>query len=88
MRESHGVIRRQEVVTSGYTTKDDWGTDGMTSSSFNNTPANSSGDDTKHSGIPYFKIPGYYQAQGGFPKDGSDPKTVDVVFFDLYVQFL
>lgn len=34
MRESHGVIRRQEVVTSGYTTKDDWGTDGMTPASF------------------------------------------------------
>lgn len=41
------------------------------------------GDDTKHSKIPHFRIPGYYEARAGFPADGSDPKVVDVVFFDL-----
>jgi len=41
------------------------------------------GDDTKHSKIPYHSIPGYYEAKANFPEDGSDPKVVDVIFYDL-----
>lgn len=67
MRQSHGVVRRQEVVTSGYATTDDWGTDG---------------DDTEHTGIPNYSLPGYFQAQANFP-EGKDPEVVDLVFFDL-----
>lgn len=26
--ETHGTVRRQEIVTPGYVTSDDWGTDG------------------------------------------------------------
>lgn len=29
LREPRGVTRRQETVTSGYVTSDDWGNDGM-----------------------------------------------------------
>lgn len=67
MREHYGPIRRQEVVTPGYVTKDDWGTDG---------------DDSVHTAIPNYPIPGYYEARGGFPTEGN-PDVVDVVFFDL-----
>lgn len=70
LREPRGTVLRQEVVTPGYTTKDDWGTDG---------------DDSKHLGIPHYKTPGYFEGRAGFPKDGSDPAVVDVIFFDLYV---
>lgn len=31
-REPRGVSRRQETITSGYTTTDDWGSDGMNES--------------------------------------------------------
>ncbi|KAL7947301.1 Metallo-dependent phosphatase-like protein [Trichoderma barbatum] len=67
MRQSHGVVRRQEVVTSGYATTDDWGSDG---------------DDTEHTGIPNFPLPGYFQAEANFP-EGKDPEVVDLIFFDF-----
>ncbi|KAH6604232.1 hypothetical protein Trco_007678 [Trichoderma cornu-damae] len=67
MRESHGVVRRQEIVTSGYVTTDDWGSDG---------------DDTEHSHIPNYSLPGYWQAQANFP-EGKDPEAVDLIFFDF-----
>lgn len=67
MRQGHGVVRRQETVTSGYVTTDDWGTDG---------------DDTKHTKIPEYKLPKYWQAQANFPKD-KDPEFVDLIFYDL-----
>ncbi|KAK6342152.1 hypothetical protein TWF730_001631 [Orbilia blumenaviensis] len=67
------IIRRQEVVTPGYTTKDDFGIDG---------------DDTPHSTIPYFRTTNDIMAQGGFPADGSTPETVDVVFYDFIRSYV
>ena len=32
LREARGVVRRQETVVPGYTTQDDWGTDGTLTS--------------------------------------------------------
>ena len=43
---------------------------------------NSLGDDTKHTGIPNYRIPGYWESRAAFP-EGSDPEKVDLVFFDL-----
>ena len=67
MRERRGPVRRQEVITPGYVTKDDWGTDG---------------DDTNHTAVPFMRNPGYYESRGGFPTEGN-PEVVDVVFYDL-----
>ncbi|KAK6330682.1 hypothetical protein TWF718_002880 [Orbilia javanica] len=67
------IIRRQEIVTPGYTTKDDFGTDG---------------DDTPHSNIPYFRATNDIVAEGGFPTDGSTPETVDVVFYDFIRSYV
>lgn len=65
------VIRRQAVVTTpGYTTSDDFGTDG---------------DDTVHSSIPSYSYPNYFGAQANFPADGSTPATVDLIFLDYIV---
>jgi hypothetical protein len=53
----------------GYTTSDDFGTDG---------------DDTLHSPMAWnYTLPNFIQANGTFPVDGSDPKTVDLVFLDF-----
>ncbi|KFG82166.1 putative calcineurin-like phosphoesterase [Metarhizium anisopliae] len=68
MREPRGIVRRQDAVVPGYTTEDDWGADG---------------DDTQHSDIPSFSIPGYWEARASFPKDGSSPDKVDLIFFDF-----
>ncbi|KLJ05985.1 hypothetical protein EMPG_10598 [Blastomyces silverae] len=58
--------RRDETeIYPGYTTTDDFGTDG---------------DDTPHSTIPRFPQPNDVQANASFPTDGSDPETVDLVF--------
>ncbi|KFY48446.1 hypothetical protein V495_01325 [Pseudogymnoascus sp. VKM F-4514 (FW-929)] len=68
-RSTRGIVRRQSsTLTPGYNTTDDFGNDG---------------DDTKHSGIPYFPQPNDFQANASFPADGSAPETVDVVFFDF-----
>ncbi|KID89232.1 hypothetical protein MGU_03917 [Metarhizium guizhouense ARSEF 977] len=69
MREPRGIVRRQDAVVPGYTTEDDWGTD--------------AGDDTQHSDIPSFSIPGYWEARASFPQDGSNPDKVDLIFFDF-----
>ncbi|KAN0095921.1 5'-Nucleotidase [Hyaloscypha variabilis] len=53
----------------GYTTTDDFGTDG---------------DDTPHSTIPSFKQPNYIQANASFPEDVSSTDVVDVVFLDFF----
>ncbi|EGX89262.1 ser/Thr protein phosphatase family [Cordyceps militaris CM01] len=72
-REQHGgPVRRQEVVTPGYVTKDDWGTDG---------------DDTNHTAVPFMRNPGYYEARAGFPAEGS-PEVVDVVFYDFIEKYI
>ncbi|GAO14074.1 uncharacterized protein UV8b_06472 [Ustilaginoidea virens] len=73
MHESRGVVRRQQVVTPGYTTKDDWGTDG---------------DDTEHSKIPDYAIPGYWEARASFPQDGGNPDKVDLIFFDFIQKYI
>ena len=67
-------IRRQAVITTpGYTTKDDFGSDG---------------DDTVHSAIPSYKYPNYFGANANFPTDGSDPVTVDLIFLDYIVPYV
>lgn len=63
-----GVFRRQESVTPGHVTTDDWGEDG---------------DDTEHSAIPSFTMPKYWEARASFPANGSEPERVDVVFVDF-----
>jgi hypothetical protein len=56
----------------GHTTSDDFGTDG---------------DDTPHSPITSnYTLPNFIQVNGAFPADGSDPKTVDLVFLDFTAQ--
>ncbi|KAE8453312.1 hypothetical protein EG329_011379 [Mollisiaceae sp. DMI_Dod_QoI] len=67
--KSRGVIRRQTVVTPGYTTSDDFGTDG---------------DDTPHSKIPYYSQPNYVAGNASFPTDDTTPASVDVVFLDYF----
>jgi hypothetical protein len=65
----HTAVTRRQVVdlTAGYTTTDDFGTDG---------------DDTAHSEIPYYAIPDFFQGEGGFV-DGACTDTADLVFLDL-----
>ncbi|KAG4440478.1 hypothetical protein IFR05_004013 [Cadophora sp. M221] len=70
-RRDLGVTLRQRVVTPGYTTVDDFGTEG---------------DDTPHSHIPEYPIPKYVQGLGGFPSDGTDPNVVDVIFLDYFAS--
>ena len=66
---SSGVLRRQNTgLTPGYTTTDDFGSDG---------------DDTPHSSIPYYNQPNDLQANASFPTDGSDPSVVDLIFLDF-----
>ncbi|KAK3110985.1 hypothetical protein LTR53_014187 [Teratosphaeriaceae sp. CCFEE 6253] len=68
-REQGRVLRRQQVTISpGYTTTDDFGTDG---------------DDTLHSAIPHYSVPNAFQANGSLPTNGSLPATVDLVFLDF-----
>ncbi|KAI0874158.1 ser/Thr protein phosphatase family [Hypoxylon argillaceum] len=65
---ARGVSRRQVVdLVPGYTTTDDWGTDG---------------DDTAHSAIPYYDIPDFFQGAAGFDANG-EADVVDVVFVDF-----
>ncbi|KAF2868175.1 Metallo-dependent phosphatase-like protein [Massariosphaeria phaeospora] len=66
------LIRRQSTTPSpGYTTTDDFGTDG---------------DDTVHSTIPAFPQPENLQANGSFPADGTAPESVDVVMLDFIAR--
>lgn len=68
------LIRRQSTNPSpGYTTTDDFGTDG---------------DDTIHSRIPYYSQPNDLQANASFPTDGSMPETVDLVFLDFIASYI
>ena len=68
------LIRRQSTAPNpGYTTKDDFGTDG---------------DDTVHSAIPNFSQPNDLQANASFPLDGSMPETVDLVFLDFIASYI
>ncbi|KAF2853728.1 hypothetical protein T440DRAFT_487046 [Plenodomus tracheiphilus IPT5] len=68
------LIRRQSTTpTPGYTTADDFGTDG---------------DDTIHSKIPNYSQPNDLQANASFPTDGSTPATVDLVFLDFIASYI
>lgn len=69
------LIRRQSTSpeTPGYTTTDDFGTDG---------------DDTPHSTIPHFPQPNDLQANASFPIDGSMPEKVDIVFLDFIAGYV
>lgn len=59
--------RQSPALTPGYTTTDDFGTDG---------------DDTPHSKIPFYRQPNDIQANASFPASGL-PETVDLVFLDF-----
>ncbi|KAI4741315.1 calcineurin-like phosphoesterase [Aureobasidium sp. EXF-12298] len=63
------IIRRQTTTTPGYTTTDDFGTDG---------------DDTIHSKIPYYSYPNFFQANGSLPANGTlaADAAVDLIFLD------
>ncbi|KAF2030876.1 hypothetical protein EK21DRAFT_100181 [Setomelanomma holmii] len=68
------LIRRQSTSpTPGYTTTDDFGTDG---------------DDTIHSKIPNYSQPNDLQANASFPTDSSTPATVDLVFLDFIASYI
>ncbi|KAH0560007.1 hypothetical protein GP486_003469 [Trichoglossum hirsutum] len=68
------LLRRQnDQLFPGYATTDDFGTDG---------------DDTPHTKIPFFTQPNDVQANASFPTDGSDPKTVDLVFLDFIASYV
>jgi 2',3'-cyclic-nucleotide 2'-phosphodiesterase (5'-nucleotidase family) len=70
----HTLTRRNppvQVLGSGYTTTDDFGT---------------TGDDTPHSKIPNYDIPNDVQANASFPIDGSMPATVDLIFPDFVAK--
>ncbi|KAF2139062.1 uncharacterized protein K452DRAFT_328397 [Aplosporella prunicola CBS 121167] len=67
------LLRRQEANAPGYTTKDDFGTDG---------------DDTPHSSIPSYDLPIDIQANASFPVDGSDPDAIDVVYVDFIEDYI
>ncbi|OAA79054.1 Ser/Thr protein phosphatase family [Akanthomyces lecanii RCEF 1005] len=55
-------------LTEGYTTIDDIGKDG---------------DDTVHKAVEFNNVPNCIQSKIGFPEDGSEPETVDLVFLDF-----
>jgi len=59
-------------LISGYTTKDDLGTDG---------------DDTEHSPLKFYSVPNCVQAEIGFPAEG-EPENVDLVFLDFIQQWV
>jgi hypothetical protein len=69
--KTRGITRRQTVVTPGYVTNDDFGTDG---------------DDTPHSKIPSYSQPNYAQGNASFPADGTTPAVVDVIFLDYFAS--
>ena len=61
--------RTQDILEAGYTTEDDFGTDG---------------DDTLHTSIQRFELPPYFSTKADFPENG-EPEVVDLVFNDLWV---
>jgi hypothetical protein len=70
--KARGVQRRQSTdLTLGYTTTDDFGTDG---------------DDTPHLPIPYYPQPNYFQGNASFASSSPPPSTpVDLIFLDFIV---
>jgi len=67
-----GITRRQTIVTPGYLTTDDFGSDG---------------DDTPHSTIPYYSVPNYVAGNASFPATTlGDDDPVDIVFLDYFAS--
>jgi hypothetical protein len=64
------IVRRQTILTPGYVTTDDWGSDG---------------DHTPHSLIPSYDMPNYIQGNGSFPTSGA-PDVVDIVFLEYFTK--
>ncbi|TDZ35742.1 Secreted protein [Colletotrichum spinosum] len=64
-----GRIVRRQAVTPGYTTTDDFGSDG---------------DDTIHTEIPTYDYPNFFQVNSSFPENVavSDDTKIDLVFLD------
>jgi len=69
--KARGHIRRQTTVTPGYTTTDDFGSDG---------------DDTPHSTIASYSQPNYAAGNASFPTNGTAPGTVDLIFLDYFAS--
>jgi hypothetical protein len=67
-RRSVSEIQYQTAVSPGYNTTDAFGSDG---------------DDTLHTFMGCHPRKDSYEARAAFPADGSDPKTVDVIFLDF-----
>lgn len=66
------VTTNKPDLISGYTTKDDLGTDG---------------DDTEHTPLKFYSVPNCVQAEIGFPAEG-EPESVDLVFLDFIQQWV
>jgi hypothetical protein len=68
--KNRGVQRRQatEMLTLGYTTQDDFGTDG---------------DDTPHLRIPQYPQPNYFQGNASLPVSPSPTTPIDLIFLDF-----
>jgi hypothetical protein len=62
------IVKRATAPSPGYTTVDDFGTDG---------------DDTIHKAIPFYSQPNALQANVSFPTNGILPAKVDLVFLDF-----
>lgn len=65
--EDKPISRKQDVLNAGYTTMDDFGSDG---------------DDTPHKMSERYDLPPFFEAKAGFPATG-EPDVVDLVFNDL-----
>jgi hypothetical protein len=66
-------IRKTTDYHNGYTTVDDFGTDG---------------DDTLHSKPPYYPQPNFFQASVSLPSDGTHPESVDLIFLDITQKYI
>ncbi|KAF9879474.1 ser thr protein phosphatase family [Colletotrichum karsti] len=67
-----GEDKSKPDLVSGYTTKDDIGTDG---------------DDTEHAPLTFYPVPNCIQTAIDFPKEG-EPEKVDLVFIDFILQWV
>jgi hypothetical protein len=67
------MVKRSTAASPGYTTTDDFGSDG---------------DDTVHTAIPFYTQPNDFQANASFPTDSSLPDKVDVIFLDFIESYI
>ncbi|KAK9460760.1 Metallo-dependent phosphatase-like protein [Lipomyces oligophaga] len=66
-------LSKQDLMTTGYVTIDDYGMDG---------------DDTPHKPFPLYYLPNAIAAKDKFPVDGSNPEVIDVVFVEFLKPFI